>query len=85
MLSILKTKVCFFKQSLFLVIFKEINIVPISLLLSSVSFSKFSSSDSSKPNIGWFVNVVSTTVFKFGKGVISTFKSISHSVNLTFV
>jgi len=36
-------------------------------------------------NIGWFVNDVSTTIFKFGKGVISTFKSMPHNVNLALV
>jgi len=28
---------------------------------------------------------VSTPIFKYGKGVISTFKSMSHGVNLTLV
>jgi hypothetical protein len=65
--------------------YKEINIVSVPLLLSFVSTSKLSSYDSSKSNIGWFVNDVSTTIFKSGKGVISKFKSMSHGVNLTLV
>jgi len=64
---------------------KEINVVPVPLMLSLVSSFTFSSSDCSKPNIGWFVNDISTTIFKYSKGVISTFKSISHSMNLVLV
>jgi len=60
-------------------------LLQVPLLLSYVSSSKLSSYDSSKSNIGWFVNDVSTTTFKSGKRVISTFKSMSHGVNLTLV
>jgi len=59
--------------------------VMVSLMLSYVSSSKLSSYDFSKSNIGWFVNDFSTTIFKFGKRVILTFKSMSHDVNLTLV
>jgi hypothetical protein len=66
MLYIWKIEIVFFKQ--------------IWLIIFCLLFFKVSSYDSSKSNIGWFVNDISTSLFKYG-----TFKSISHSVNLALV